>query len=267
MDEVSLMVAMEGLPVPQVRYFEEIGSSNEEALAWVSQAERAGGAQDGCLVVANSQSQGRGRLGRRWITEPGSSLAFSLILRLTPAEIERLAYFSPLGALAISQALESIGLAPMIKWPNDVLLERRKVAGILVETAWLGEELQGVVIGIGLNIAPESVPPAEQLLFPAISVQEAAGSVIDRVSLLRAILTNIFFWRTRLFEPAFFEGWEERLAFRDEWVRLEETGGGIMTGQVVGLDAGGSLLLRKQDGKMMAVNVGDVHLRPFGPQQ
>jgi BirA family biotin operon repressor/biotin-[acetyl-CoA-carboxylase] ligase len=269
MNVESLRLALAGLPVAHIRYFEALGSSNDEALAWISQD-----GADGCLVVADSQTNGRGRLGRKWVTQPGSSLAFSLILRPTPQEIERLAYFSPLGALAICEALEGLKLTPLIKWPNDVLLNRRKVAGILVEAAWLGSQLEGMVIGIGLNIAPDSVPPAAQLLFPATSIQEAAGFTVDRLEILRAIVANIFSWRARLFDPAFFAGWEKRLAFRGEWVKLQETAGqagnmGELTGQVIGLDTGGNLLLKTQSGTTMAVSVGDVHLRPIdssGPQ-
>ena len=268
MDLESLKNALVGLPVPNIRCFDVIGSSNDEALSWVSQAEQAGGAPDGCLVIANSQTKGRGRLGRAWVTRPEASLAFSLILRPTPAEVERLAYFSPLGALAICQALEELGLYPQIKWPNDVLLNRKKTAGILVEAAWFGEQLQGLVIGIGLNVAPESVPPAGQLRFPATCVEEAAGRQVDRLELLRAILSNLFSWRASLFDPSFFAGWQARLAFRDEWVRIEETiqatsasPSGAVTGQVAGIDASGSLLLRTQAGETLAVSVGDVHLR------
>lgn len=263
MNVESLRLALAELPVPNIRYFEALGSSNDEALAWISQ-----GGTDGCLVVADSQTQGRGRLGRKWVTQPGSSLAFSLVLRPTPAEIERLAYFSPLGALAICEALEGLNLAPLIKWPNDVLLNRRKVAGILVEAAWLGSQLEGLVIGIGLNIAPDSIPPAAQLLFPATSVQDAAGITVDRLELLRVILSNLFSWRARLFDPAFFAGWENRLAFRGEWVKLQETvsqasNNGELTGQMIGIDASGNLLLKTQSGATTAVSVGDVHLRPI----
>lgn len=260
----SLRLALEGLPVPQIRYFDALGSSNDEALDWISQA----GSPDGMLVVADSQTSGRGRLGRKWVTQPGTSLAFSLALRPTPAEIEHLAYFSPLGAMAICEALEALNLAPKIKWPNDVLLNRRKAAGILVEVAWLGSQLQGIVIGIGVNIAPESVPPADQLRFPATSVQTAAGQPVDRLALLRSILTSLFAWRARLSEPAFFAGWEQRLAFRGEWVRLQEAGAqagasGALEGQLAGIDRGGNLLLKTQTGAITAVNVGDVQLRPI----
>jgi BirA family transcriptional regulator, biotin operon repressor / biotin---[acetyl-CoA-carboxylase] ligase len=249
---------LSGLPIPELRYFDQIGSTNDEALKWI-----AAGAEEGCLVIADQQTQGRGRLGRRWITKPGAALAFSLILHPTDEEKNNLAYFSPLGALAISQALEETdaALQPLIKWPNDVLLQRRKTAGILVEAGWLGEALQGIVVGIGINVGPEAVPPPDQVLFPAISVEEAAGKPIDRLVLLRSILSALFQWRARLHSESFRQGWEQRLAFKNEWVSIEESAGKSLTGQVMGLDPSGNLILRTADGALVPVDVGDVHLR------
>ncbi len=261
MDVIQIKSLLAGLPVPEIRYFESIASTNDEALKWATS-----GAEDGCLVIADQQTLGRGRLGRRWITRPGSALAFSLILHPTSPELKRVGFFSPLGALAICQALEKdLKLPAEIKWPNDVLLGRRKAAGILVEAAWQGETLQGIVIGIGINVAAEAVPPADQLLFPATSIEDAAGRAVDRWRLLRAILQSIFDWRSDLCNDTFYQTWQSRLAFRGEWVRVEEStnlaGAGPLTGQVVGIDTSGSLLLQTQAGQIVSVAVGDVHLR------
>lgn len=257
MDVDTLRDRLNDLPIPQIRAFDIIGSTNDESLAWAAQ-----GAEDGCLVVADQQTQGRGRFRRRWVTIPGAALAFSLILRPTPAELPHIGFFSPLGALAISQALEATcGLEALIKWPNDVLLQRRKAAGILVEAAWMGDQAQAVVIGIGVNVAPEAVPPADELLFPAISVAEAAGKPVDRVELLRNILQSLFVWRSRLGSPSFRQAWEDRLAFRGEWVQIDGSGAEAVTGQIIGLDDTGNLLLRNAAEETIAVAVGDVHLR------
>ncbi len=257
MDVETLTSLLTELPVPQIRYFVTIGSTNDEALSWA-----AAGAGDGCLVAADRQTRGRGRMNRRWVTQPGAALAFSLILRPRPEEIEQLGFFSPLGALAISRALEdSLGLEPQIKWPNDVLLKGRKVAGILLETAWLGDQIEGIVIGMGLNVAPAAVPPAAELLFPATSVEEAAGCPVDRSALLREILRALFEWRSKLDEDAFRRAWEQRLAFRGQWVRIEGTGSEPVSGQVFGIDASGGLLLRGSAGEITTITVGDVHLR------
>lgn len=257
MNNQSLQMYLSGLPVPDLRFFDSIGSTNDEALAWAAK-----GADDSCLVVADQQTQGRGRFRRQWVTRPGAALAFSLILRPTSAELDRVGFFSPLGAIAICQALETeLALRPLIKWPNDVLLLRKKVAGILVEASWMGDRPQAVVIGIGINIAAKAVPPASELLFPATSVEEATGKAVNREALLRSILQALFTWREQMQAEAFRQAWETRLAFRGEWVQLENSGHAPITGQVIGIDPGGNLLLRNQAGETTAVAAGDLHLR------
>lgn len=268
MNVQSLTSLLAGLPVPQVRAFDSIGSTNDEAKSWA-----ADGAADGCLVIADRQTQGRGRFGRRWITLPGASLAFSLILRPDPAEMNHAGLFSPLGALAISQALEqAYKLDARVKWPNDVLLhdaaiqhpqatDWRKAAGILVEAVWTGEQLQALIIGIGINVAPGAVPPANELLFPAICVEDSAGQPVNREQLLKDVLAALFAWRPKLLDDRLRMEWEKRLAFKNEWVQVEETGGPPIIGQVVGLEPSGSLLLRTQAGELVKAAVGDVHLR------
>jgi BirA family biotin operon repressor/biotin-[acetyl-CoA-carboxylase] ligase len=256
-----LQLRLAGLPIPEIQYSDVTGSTNEDALRWVER-----GAVDGCLVISDQQTQGRGRLRRRWITNPGAALAFSLILRPSDEEQNQFNFFSPLGALAICQALENrLQLEAQIKWPNDVLIQRKKVAGILVETAWLGSQLQGLVIGIGLNITPVALPPANEVLFPAICVEEAAGRPVDRLALLHDILQALFSWRAAIHQPLFRTAWEERLAFRGEWVKIEEasnlTGSSPTTGQIRGVDETGNLLLATESGKILQVAVGDLHLR------
>jgi len=261
MNVEQLTSQLAGLPIPQVRYYDVIGSTNEVALRWANE-----GAADGCLVVADQQTQGRGRLGRKWVTRPASALAFSIILHPGSTEQDQINLFTALGALAISQALEErLGLEPEIKWPNDVLLNRRKVAGILVETAWLGEQLQGMVIGIGLNIRPDSVPPASELMFPATSVESSANRTVDRAALLQSILSAFFSWRSNLSNETFHQAWEQRLAFKGEWVRIEGAAQTAsqqpLVGMVSGLNEDGSLILKTPSGKTVLVSAGDVHLR------
>ena len=172
----DLASELAGLALPAWRYCELVGSTNDFALAWGE-----AGAADGSLVVADEQTAGRGRLDRRWFTPPGAALAFSLVLRPNPAELTCVARFSPLGALAVQQALAvNLNLPAEIKWPNDVLVGRRKVCGILAESTWQGETLTALVLGIGVNITPAAVPPADQLLFPAGCIETALGKPVPR---------------------------------------------------------------------------------------
>jgi BirA family biotin operon repressor/biotin-[acetyl-CoA-carboxylase] ligase len=261
MDETLIQQAVAGLPVARVVFLAETGSTNDVAQKLLEQ-----GAPETTLVVADAQTQGRGRLGRQWITTPGAALAFSLALHPSAGESERLAFFSPLAGLAVCQALvAAYHLPAQVKWPNDVLLNRRKTCGVLVEAAWTGEHLQGVVVGIGVNVAPPSVPPDQDVLFPATCVEqalrEAAGEPVDRLALLARILENFFSLRPRMGSPEFLRLWQERLAFRGEWVRVDAAAGETLTGRVMGVDPDGNLRLQTQAGEDIHVAVGDVRLR------
>ena len=252
-----LSTCLNGLPLGEWRYFDSVGSTNDLALQWVES-----GAPDLGLIVADQQTQGRGRLGRRWVTNPGSALAFSLVIRPSTREASHLWAFTALGALAVQQALgQACGIEAQIKWPNDVLLNRRKVSGILVEASWLGANLEALVIGIGINIAQAAIPPAEDLLFPATSVEAELNRAVERWEILRAVMLSLLEWRPRLGSEPFRRAWEDKLAFRGEWVTLSGGSGPAISGKLQGISPNGHLQLRDHDGHVLLAEVGDLHLR------
>jgi BirA family transcriptional regulator, biotin operon repressor / biotin---[acetyl-CoA-carboxylase] ligase len=260
MDQASLKEILAGLPLGPVLYYERTSSTNDEAGRWVEN-----GAPDLALVVADEQTAGRGRLGRSWHTPPASALAFTLVLKNAPQE-EILPY-TALGALAVSAALgKHFALRPQIKWPNDVLVDGRKLAGVLVEAYWRGEQLQALVLGIGINVAPESVPPEADLQFPATSVETSLSRPVDRWVLLKQVLQALLDWRPLVGEPEFIQAWEDQLAFRGEWVRVSGAGseptGLPERGRVDGLNPDGTLRLRTADGKVHTIRSGDIRVRP-----
>ncbi len=258
MNEPTLRRSLASLPVHNLRFFEQIDSTNAEALRWLE-----GGAPDGAVVVADAQTAGRGRLDRRWVTRAGSALAFSVIFHPRPSELDRPGLFSPLGALAVAQALEvGYGLQPQVKWPNDVLLDDRKVCGVLAETAWMGQRLLGVVVGIGINVQRGAVPAPEELLFPAVSVEEALGASVAREDLLRSSLAFLFAWRERLSSPHFLQAWEGRLAYRGQQAQVESAGTEPLSGILLGITPEGDLRLSLPSGKEVRIHAGDVRLRP-----
>src|SRR6266508_4588590 len=186
MNQDELKKTLLKLPLGDVKYFDSIGSTNNEALAWATND-----AKDLSLVIADEQTAGRGRLDRKWFTPKGTALALSLILRPTAEEKPRLTRTVGLAALAVAESLRTRGLAVQIKWPNDVLIAGRKVCGILIESVWSGEDVDCAVIGIGVNLLKESVPPAEALLFPATSIEEELGQAPDRLEVLHDILAAL----------------------------------------------------------------------------
>lgn len=257
MDEKTLQAALQDLPLGGLRYFERIGSTNDLALAWAAE-----GAPDLCLIVADEQTTGRGRSGRSWYTPPGAALAFSLILRPEGKEETLLSLYTGLGALAVVHALrERHALHAQIKWPNDLLLQGRKFAGVLVEAVWLGEQIESLIIGIGVNVYAQATPPPHQVDFPATSIEEVLHRRPNRIQLLHDILAALLDWRPRIGEPAFIKAWENALAYRGEQVHVQQ-GPTALSGHLLGLAADGALQLRSSQGEPITVHFGDVHLRP-----
>jgi BirA family transcriptional regulator, biotin operon repressor / biotin---[acetyl-CoA-carboxylase] ligase len=254
--KADLQACLADLPLGGLCYFDSIGSTNDYAIQWAQ-----AGAADFSLVVADHQTAGRGRFKRQWFTYPGTALAFSLILRPQPAELNFLSLFAALGAVAILQALQDLyGLLSEIKWPNDILLERRKVAGILVENSWLGNQLQSIVIGIGMNITSQAVPPAEEVMFPASCLETVLGRSVDRWEVLNSILSHLKNDRERLNSNELIKIWEGHLAFKNEWVHLSRSEHPDRVGRVIGLTAFGNLRLVDENGVEWSAISGDVHI-------
>lgn len=257
MENEILKRALKNLPLGELRAFDTIGSTNDEALAWAD-----AGCPDFSLVIADEQTKGRGRFDRKWVTRPGTSLAFSLILHPTQPEIGHLPLFAPLCGVAIWQALiDRYHVNSQIKWPNDVLIERQKCAGILVEAAWAGSELKSVILGIGINIKPGSTPPSTDQLFPATYIESATGQQIDRFEFLASVLQSLIHWRKVLGSQAFIHEWQSHLAFIGEPVEIVQSSKSSIIGIIKGIDPMGRLIITQAGNIETAIEVGDVHLR------
>lgn len=258
MEQPDLVRTLSNLPLGDVRYFNSIGSTNDEALAWAAK-----GVPDLSIVIADEQTAARGRLDRPWFTPPATALAFSLILRPRADEVPHLSRIVGLAALALTDVLGKLGLAPQIKWPNDILLNGRKVAGILIELTWAGDEVDCVIIGVGVNVAKSAVPSTDVLRFPAISLEHVLGEVPDRTRLLRDILASFIALRPHMHTDSFMASWEKSLAYYGMEVRVEMGGDQVVMGKVTGLEADGSLKILDEHGKTVTVRFGDVRLRLF----
>ena len=202
----------------------------------------ADGAPDGAVVVANHQHAGRGRRGRVWQAAPGTSLLASIVLRprLAPPEAPRLSFAA---AIAVAEAIERLtGVTPKLKWPNDVLLRGRKVAGIQLEAR---AEASIVVLGIGVNLGQTSFP--DDVRDRAISVLQATGIALDRDRLLTVIRERLDVWRARLTTEGF-------APLRERWLELSSTIGRVVqidgvTGPAVDLDVSGALIVADGSGR------------------
>jgi BirA family biotin operon repressor/biotin-[acetyl-CoA-carboxylase] ligase len=258
MNQTELKAILSKLPLGAIRYFDSIGSTNDEALAWA-----ANDAPDLSIVIADEQTAGRGRLDRPWFTPPSTALAFSLILRPSVDEIPHLSRTVGLAALAIADTIGMLGLAPQIKWPNDILLNGRKVAGVLIELVWSGEDVDCVVVGIGINIAKTAVPSTDILRLPATSLEHVLGEAPNREKLLHDVLASFIALRPHMHSDSFMASWEKSLAYYGRQVRVEMGGEQSITGKVIGLEQDGSLKVQDEHGKIVTVRFGDVRLRLF----
>jgi BirA family biotin operon repressor/biotin-[acetyl-CoA-carboxylase] ligase len=251
----TIQTALKDIPLGGLRYFEQVGSTNDIALQWAEEKD----IRDYSLVLANEQIMGRGRNGRKWQTPPDTALALSLILLPNSNEKKKLILFTALGALALAASLkEKFNIDAQIKWPNDVLIDGEKVAGILVEANWIGDTPKAVVLGMGINIRSEAVPPTKETLFPATSLEDALGAPMARLDVLRGLLQALVNWRPRLGGDEMVTAWDEHLAYKGQQVEIRGRDGQVTQGKVLGINKDGSLRLDT----VQSIHFGDVHLRP-----
>ncbi len=240
----------------RILYYPELGSTMDEAARLAAE-----GADEGTVVIAERQSAGRGRQGRSWVSQPGN-LLLSVLFR---PEIGQLPFISIIGGLATARALRKCAnLDPTIKWPNDVMLGGKKAAGILAESAVEGESVCYAVLGIGINVA---LNPADddELAAIATSVNAAAGGEVVRESLLRQLLMELDDLCRSL--PSI--GRADGVSPVPEWAQFVDTVGNrvtatfaneSVTGEAVGLDDTGNLILRTDGGGTITLTAGDVTL-------
>ncbi|HZT08987.1 MAG TPA: biotin--[acetyl-CoA-carboxylase] ligase [Chloroflexota bacterium] len=212
------------------------------------------GARDRTLFVADEQRRGRGRMGRTWVSPPGSGLLFSLVLRrdLPPVDLTALCSISVVEAIA-----DATGLSARIKWPNDVMLGEKKACGLLTEVV---PQTGGraTIVGIGINVTAH--PDGTGLGMPVTSLAEESTAAISRPSLLRAILERIDRRYAREDASLFADlrsEWERLLWRKRQTVRVSQDGPTV-EGIVEGIAPSGALVLRRDDTRLIEISVGDV---------
>jgi len=253
---------------------DETPSTNSAALA-LAQA----GAPDGTVVVADTQTSGRGRLGRQWYSPPGKNLYCSIILRrsLSPEQVSHwLSWVPLLSAVAVARAIQVIsGLRPSLKWPNDILMEQRKVGGLLCESSGTGTPNAFVIVGIGLNVNMWRDAFPDDLRDLATSLAAEAGRPFDRAVLLATFLSELEIRYEAFLLGAVSDIQHEyalRCATLRQRVRVEMTNGECgecIEGQAVSIGDDGSLQVIVDNlgdpltrGTPVAIRAGDVvHLR------
>ncbi len=215
------------------------------------------GAPDGTVVIAEEQTGGRGRLGRSWVSPPGRNLYISVLLRtdMSGGDFCRL---SLTAGLAASETVRE--WCPAIpKWPNDVLIDGRKVVGILAELESRGGQ-QFVVLGLGINVNMQHAEIPPDLRHKATSMAMATGAEVDRARVAGRLLCNLETRYEQLRRGEFSliaSEWNDRSGFVGKHIEVEEPGG-VVAGEVLGLAPDGALCLKRLDGSEHRVIAGDV---------
>ncbi len=205
----------------------------------------------GTVVAAHEQTQGRGRREREWLSSSGENLTFSVLLR-GKYNPRHLPSASMAAAVAVAEMLESEGLKPVLKWPNDVLVNGKKICGILSEGI-----IGGVIIGIGLNVNMQN---AEHIDQPATSILMEAGKRRDVDELLGKLLKHLSVRLDEWAQGGFSnvrKSWESKIPNIGKPVAVRD-GTAIRTGTLAGFGADGELLLRDENGAIRSVWAGDL---------
>ncbi len=241
-----------------IRVFQETTSTNDvmEKLA-------RDGVKEGVVVFAESQTRGRGRLGRKWMSPPGKGLWFSVLLRpdLRPQAATQL---TVVAATALARAIRTqTGLVPEIKWPNDILLGGKKVVGILTELSAELDHIKHLILGIGVdvNLVSADLPPDLRKI--ATSLRMESGQIVNRAELAATILHELDADYARLCGGQFnavADEWERQCVTLGKNVSIQ-TGGQPLHGHAEALDEDGALLLRTQHGRLERIIGGDVILQ------
>jgi len=235
-----------------VLYYPSLSSTMDTARREIKQ-----GANEGTVIIAGEQTGGRGRLKRAWLS-PRGNIALSIILY---PDITALPYLIMIASLAAVQSIETAaGIKTQIKWPNDILIDGKKVCGILIENEVKGNKVSSSIIGIGINVDLD-VAGFSEIADTAASLTSKREKHDIRIKMIKALLTE--FERLYLLLPdgkSIFEAWRARLATLGQRVRAT-SGNLTIEGIAEGVEESGALAIRGADGVVSKVVAGDVTLR------
>jgi BirA family biotin operon repressor/biotin-[acetyl-CoA-carboxylase] ligase len=237
----------------KIRFLSEVASTNTLAMEMA-----ADGTPEGTVVIAETQTGGKGRLGRKWIS-PKGNLYLSVVLR-PDIPIHKAPLITLTGAVAVASAIRTTcGLEAGIKWPNDILISGKKVSGLLTEMSAEQDRIRHVVLGIGVDVNMEmgELPPEVRSLTTTLA--EEAGAKINRTRLLQQVLRDLERWYQKFLD--------NDADVLEEWKMLNTTVGNRITvsgagealdGLAQGVDRDGRLVVRLDDGTIRTVAAGDV---------
>ena len=241
-----------------IHYFHTLDSTNSKAYQLA-----LNGAEEGEVVIAESQEKGRGRLGRHWFSPPFLNLYLSVILRpkIPPHQASLITLMA---AVATADAIQKFsGLLPLIKWPNDILLRDRKVAGLLNEIHSEMDRIHFVILGIGVNLNMDRKMFPKEIRAVATSLKIEMGQTISRKAFLQSLLQELEKWYTIFMKEGsafILKAWRDRAHIKGRRVKVTSFGE-TLVGMAIDVDSDGALILETTDGKRKRVVAGDIEYR------
>jgi BirA family biotin operon repressor/biotin-[acetyl-CoA-carboxylase] ligase len=238
-----------------IHHFHTVDSTNSMAYQLA-----LGGAQEGEVVIAESQKKGKGRLGRYWFSPPSLNLYLSVILRpkIPP---QQASLITLMAAVATADAIQKLScLVPLIKWPNDILVKGRKVAGLLNEIHSEMDLIHFVILGIGVNLNMDRKMFPIGIRTKATSMKSEMGEKVSRKAFFSCLLEELERWYAIFLEeggPPVLKAWRDRAQIKGRDVQVSSFGE-TLVGTAVDVDSDGALILETKDGKRKRVVAGDV---------
>lgn len=238
----------------EVQHFDSIDSTSTYLKAYAQQCLATGAKlSEGLAVLADQQTAGRGRLQRSWYSPPSGGFYFSLLLKPT-IDVSRLTLLTLMAAVATAETIQAFCSQPLdIKWPNDILIARRKVSGILTEASFIGSSLDYVVVGIGVNL--------NQLNFPAELSQQATslylvtGTLVAQRQFLLALINQLDCWYGLLqaTPSAILDRWQQLSSYAYNRSILVNIDNKLIKGVTSGLNAQGALTIKTSDHQLLTL--------------
>jgi BirA family biotin operon repressor/biotin-[acetyl-CoA-carboxylase] ligase len=241
-----------------IHHFDTLDSTNAKAYQLALD-----GAQEGEVVIAESQEKGKGRLGRQWFSPPFLNLYLSVILRpnISPHQASLITLMA---AVATADAIrEFSGLRPLIKWPNDILLRDRKVAGLLNEIHSEMDCIHFVILGIGVNLNMDEKAFSKEIQAVATSLRIEMGQTVSRKVFLQFFLQELERWYSIFINEgsaAILKAWRDWADLKGRGIKITSFGE-TLAGTAIDVDSDGALILETEDGKRRRVVAGDVEYR------
>ena len=235
----------------RIDYYQSVGSTMDLARQAAEE-----GAAEGTVIVAEDQTAGRGRFGRKWVTAPGQNLSFSVVLYPDKWAVSRL---SIAAAVAVARVIRHMyGLSLGIKWPNDVRINGKKLCGILIESAVQNEQVRYAVLGVGVNVNTDPSDEVNEGVGDTTCISKEVGHPVQREETLQAVLQELGYIYASLQEwGSVWSEWRESMETLGKEVRVL-WGEQVEEGLAEDIDGEGNLVLRRKDGTVVSLTAGEV---------